>query len=78
MTLVPTNTSMEMHQPSSIPQPISIGKRAEVMAILRQIPEANEVQFEPIQTEKNRPPKLQIPANINVTDPYQIFSLFFY
>ncbi|KAI7970126.1 hypothetical protein EIK77_000332 [Talaromyces pinophilus] len=66
-----------MHQPSSDSQPILTGKRAEAIAILQQIPEADEVRFEPVRTDKKRAPKLQLPPHINVMEPYQIFSLFF-
>ncbi|EED12082.1 O-methyltransferase, putative [Talaromyces stipitatus ATCC 10500] len=46
-------------------------------APIAQIPETNDVQFEPLQTDKNRPPQLRIPSSIDVTDPYQISSLIF-
>ncbi|EEA22678.1 hypothetical protein PMAA_092980 [Talaromyces marneffei ATCC 18224] len=77
MALAPSNIVTEMYPPGSDPQPILTGKRAEAVAILKQIPEANEVRFEPIQTDKKRAPKLQIPPYIDIMEPYQIFSLFF-
>ncbi|KAF3389746.1 hypothetical protein DPV78_011718, partial [Talaromyces pinophilus] len=77
MALAASNFVTEMYPPGSDPQPILTGKRAEAVAILKQIPEANEVRFEPIQTDKKRAPKLQIPPYIDIMEPYQIFSLFF-
>ncbi|KAF3399364.1 hypothetical protein DPV78_006953 [Talaromyces pinophilus] len=77
MELAASNIVTEMYPPGSDPQPILTGKRAEAVAILKQIPEANEVRFEPIQTDKKRAPKLQIPPYIDIMEPYQIFSLFF-
>ncbi|EED22493.1 conserved hypothetical protein [Talaromyces stipitatus ATCC 10500] len=70
-------TGMEMHPTGSSSRLKSTGKRAEAMSILAQIPEAHDVQFEPLQTDKNRPPQLRIPLYIDVTDPYQLFTLFF-
>jgi hypothetical protein len=77
MASAPSNHDTEINLPGSNSQSISVGKRAETIAILKQIPEANEVRFTPIQTDKKRSPKLQLPPHINVMEPYQIFSLFF-
>jgi hypothetical protein len=49
------NNDTEIHPPSSDSQQKSVGKRAEIMVILAQIPDANNIEFEPLQTDKNRP-----------------------
>lgn len=77
MESAPANNATKIYPPSSDSQQKSVGKGAEAMAILAQIPDANTVEFEPLQTDKNRPCQLRIPPNIDITNPYQLFSLFY-
>jgi hypothetical protein len=48
MELTSVSNSTEIHSAGSNSQPKLTGKRAEAMSILAQIPEAYDVQFEPL------------------------------
>jgi hypothetical protein len=68
--------SYEPHTSSSDSQLKTVRKKAEAMAILAKIPDVKDVRFNPVPAMP-KPSQVQLPPDIDIMSPYQIFSLFF-
>jgi len=51
-------------------------KRRSLPEVMADIPPIESVIFEPLNTGPDREPQLRLPSDININDPYALFSLF--
>jgi hypothetical protein len=56
--------------------PKSVITKRPLATVIADIPPLESVNFEPLDTGPERQPELQIPPNIDIDDPYALFSLF--